>query len=66
MNKESTYSLLAHSEEKGKSIMEVGLFSLIALSAWLAVGQFALEATTLPLDKVQAVTEHRHVSQIAS
>lgn len=66
MNKESTYILLARSEDKGRSLIEVGVFGLIALSALLAVWQFAQEATALPLTKVQSVTEQRQVVRIAS
>ena len=66
MNNESTYSLLVRSEEKGRGLMEVGVFSLIALSALLAVCQFAEQAQSLPLGRVQAVTEHRAIGQIAS
>ncbi len=59
MNKEieSTYTLLVRSEDRSRNIMEVGGFSLIALSALVAVWQFAHQLTTLPLDRVQAVNQ---------
>jgi hypothetical protein len=52
---ESTYTLLVRSEERGRSMMEVGGFTLIALSALVAIWQFAQQPTSLPLDRVNTV-----------
>ena len=49
MNNESTYTLLVRSEDKSRSILEVGVFGLIALSALLAFFQFARQTESLPL-----------------
>lgn len=66
MNNESTYTLLVRSEDKSRSILEVGVFGLIALSALLAFFQFAQETKSLPLGRVQTTTEHRESGHIAS
>lgn len=62
---ESTYTLLVRSEDRSRNIMEVGGFSLIALSALVAVWQFARQPTALPLDRVKGAEEDS-VVQIAS
>ena len=64
---ESTYALLVRSEDKSRSIMESFVFSLIALSGFVAVWQFAEQATSLPLARVQAVTrEYQQAKPLAS
>jgi hypothetical protein len=67
MNKEleSTYALLVRSEDRSRNMMEVGGFSLIALSALVAVWQFAHQPTSLPLDRVKAA-DQACLEQIAS
>lgn len=62
---ESTYTLLVRSEDKKRNIIEVVGFSLIALSALVAVWQFAHQPTSLPLDRVKAA-DHESVVRIAS
>jgi hypothetical protein len=67
MNKEleSTYTLLVRSEDRSRNMMEVAGFSLIALSALVAVWQFAHQPTSLPLDRVKAA-DQECIEQIAS
>jgi hypothetical protein len=55
MKKRSIYRLLVHSEEK--SILEVVLYALLALSALAAIWQFADEPGPLPLYQVQVGIE---------
>ena len=43
MKKKSTYRLLVQSEEKSRDILETALYALFALSALLAIWQFADE-----------------------
>jgi hypothetical protein len=62
---ESTYTLLVRSEDRSRNMMEVGGFSLIALSALAAVWQFAHQPTSLPLDRVKAA-DQECVERIAS
>jgi len=62
---ESTYTLLVRSEDRSRNMMEVGGFSLIALSALVAVWQFAHQPTSLPPDRVKAA-DQACVEQIAS
>jgi len=62
---ESTYTLLVRSEDRSRNMMEVGGFSLIALSALVAVWQFAHQPTSLPPDRVKAA-DQECVEQIAS
>jgi hypothetical protein len=54
---ESTYTLLVRSEDRSRNMIEVGGFSLIALSALVAVWQFAVQPTSLPLDRVKAADQ---------
>jgi hypothetical protein len=67
MNKEleSTYALLVRSEDRSRNMMEVGGFSLIALSALVAVWQFAHQPTSLPPARVKAA-DQAYLEQIAS
>ncbi len=52
MNNEaqSTYGLLVHSEEKGRSIMETVVYALLGLSAILSIWQFVEQPDRLPID----------------
>ena len=63
---ESTYTLLVRSEDKGRNLMEVGVFTLIALSALLAVWQFAQQPNPLPLERVRAMSAQGQIEQIPS
>ena len=59
---ESTYSLLVHSEEKGRGVLETVLYVAFILSAVLLIWQFAQS----PVDVVQADRpEQSAVSQSA-
>jgi hypothetical protein len=48
MNNNTTYALLVHSEEKGRSIMETAVYALLGLSAILSILQFAEQPNRLP------------------
>jgi hypothetical protein len=52
MKTQSTYSLLVRSQEKGRSLFETAVYSLLVLCAIASVGQFATQAVTLPGDAV--------------
>lgn len=63
---ESTYALLVKSEEKERSLFETIAYSLFILSAVAAIGQFALQPVSLPLDTVPqtaSVKQAQAVSQ---
>ena len=47
---ESTYALLVKSEEKERSLFETIAYSLFIVSAVAAIGQFALQPVSLPLE----------------
>jgi nitrate reductase NapE component len=47
---ESTYALLVRSEEKERSLFETIAYGLFILSAVAAIGQFALQPVSLPLE----------------
>jgi hypothetical protein len=66
MKKRSTYRLLVQSEEKGRNILETGLYVLFALSAVTSIWQFAQQTTSLPLQRVETVIEQRAEVWIAS
>jgi len=46
----STYALLVKSEEKERSLFETIAYSLFILSAVAAIGQFAVQPVSLPLE----------------
>lgn len=54
---ESTYALLVRSEEKERSLLETALCVLCALSAIVAIWQFAHQPIQLPLNSVATVVE---------
>jgi hypothetical protein len=56
---ESTYTLLVRSEDRKRNMMEIGGFTLIALSALAAMWQFAQQPATLPAERVKAAEEER-------
>ena len=41
MKRRTTYRLLVQSEEKGKNLLEVAIYGLVALSVMLTIWQFA-------------------------
>ncbi len=49
---ESTYAMLVRSEEKARSVLETVLCVLCALSAIVAIWQFAHQPIRLPLNSV--------------
>ena len=49
----STYAMLVHSEEKGRSIFEVAVYALVALSVVLSIWQFARESSRLSVGSEQ-------------
>ena len=58
MKKRSTYRLLTQSEETGRNILETALYALFALSALLAIWQFA-EEPAIPTFQAGALIEQR-------
>ena len=48
MKKRSTYRLLVQSEEKSRNILETAVYALVALSAAVAIWQFAEQPSSLP------------------
>jgi uncharacterized membrane protein YuzA (DUF378 family) len=48
MNNNTTYALLVHSEEKGRSIMETVVYALLGLSAILSLTTQAYEIPYTP------------------
>jgi len=48
MNNHSTYSLLVHSEEKGRTIMETAVYITCILSVVVAIFQFVRQPTPDP------------------
>ena len=48
MKTKSTYSLLVNSEEKGRSLFEAAIYSLVVLCTVVSVGQFAMQDVTVP------------------
>jgi hypothetical protein len=49
----STYAMLIRSEEKGRSIFEVAVYALVALSGVLSIWQFAEQSNRLPVGSEQ-------------
>jgi hypothetical protein len=49
----STYAMLVRSEEKGRSIFEVAVYALVALSVVLSIWQFAEQSNRLPVGSEQ-------------
>jgi hypothetical protein len=48
MNNHTTYELLAHSEEKGRNIMETAVYITCILSVTVAIFQFIRQPTPDP------------------
>ena len=63
---ESTYALLVRSEDKERSFLETALCILCALSAIVAIWQFAQQPIALPLQTVATIAEAKHVSAMPS
>jgi hypothetical protein len=47
---ESTYSLLARSEEKSRNVFEIAIYPLLILGPLFALWQFARQPITIPAD----------------
>ena len=54
---ESTYALLVRSEEKERTLLETAFCLLCALSAIVAIWQFAHQPIALPLKRVATIAE---------
>ena len=57
MKNKSTYRLLVQSEEKSRDILETALYALFALSALLAIWQFAEQPATWPVRETGSVQQ---------
>jgi len=47
---ESTYALLARSEEKSRNVFEMAIYPLLILGPLVALWQFARQPVTIPAD----------------
>jgi hypothetical protein len=47
-HKESTYALLARSEEKNRNLLEMTIYPLLILAGLIAISQFAQQAMHIP------------------
>ena len=63
MNNDTTYALLVHSEEKGRSIMETAVYALLGLSVILSILQFVQQPNRLPATFSTQVYEISDISQ---
>ena len=63
MNNDTTYALLVHSEEKGRSIMETAVYALLGLSAILSIFQFVQQPNRLPATVTTHAYEMSQTSQ---
>jgi len=61
----TTYRLLVQSKEKNRNILETALYALFALSALVAIWQFAEEPAMPSFRSGQAI-EQRLVAQVPS
>lgn len=52
--KNSTYSLLVRSEEKGRTVLETAMYSLVALSVAFSIYQAANQPVQIPGDAAPA------------
>ena len=66
MKKRSTYRLLVQSEEKSRNILETAVYALVALSAAVAIWQFAQQPTSLPARGTGTVLEQPQTDRFAS
>jgi len=46
-----TYALLTRSEEKGRDLLETGVYAVFSLSALLAICQFVAEVRPMPTNQ---------------
>jgi hypothetical protein len=63
---ESTYALLVRSEEKERTLLETALCILCALSAIVAIWQFAHQSIALPFEAVTTTAEAKQVGTMSS
>ena len=61
---ESTYALLVRSEEKERTFLETAFCLLCALSAIVAIWQFAHQPIALPLNTVATIAEAKQVNTV--
>jgi hypothetical protein len=62
---ESTYALLVRSEEKERSLFETIAYGFFILSAVAAIGQFALQPVSLPLETVPQTASVKQVQVVS-
>ena len=63
---ESTYTLLVRSEEKGRDVLETAVYVMCTLSAVIAIWQFMVQSSQLPVGGLAARTRPAvHISQHA-
>ncbi len=62
MKRRTTYRLLVQSEDKGRNILEMAVYGLVALSAIASIWQFAEQ----PLQRTGKATKHHVEARIAS
>ena len=62
MKKKCTYKLLMQSEEKGRNILEMALYGLVALSVIVSIWQFAEQ----PLQTADKTIEQHVEAPVAS
>ena len=65
IQRESTYALLVRSEEKERTFLETAFCVLCALSAIVAIWQFANQPIALPLKSVATIVDATQVSTMA-
>jgi hypothetical protein len=50
---ESTYALLARSEERSRNVFEIAIYPLLILGPLFALWQFARQPITIPADRLR-------------
>jgi ABC-type sugar transport system permease subunit len=61
MNSQTTYALLAQSEEKGRSIMETAVYIMCILSVTVAIFQFIWQPAPNPFAGFDSPAQHAPV-----
>jgi len=57
MNNQTTYTLLARSEEKSRDLLEAAVYALCILSAIVAIWQFVEQSSRLSVDGLALRTQ---------
>jgi uncharacterized membrane protein YuzA (DUF378 family) len=63
MKNDTTYALLAQSEEKARNIMETAVYALLGLSAILSILQFVQQSERMPTTVATQLYETSDTSQ---